>query len=174
MHEILERLDRLEKNVKQPFSPYMLLCAAHSSPKSTHLSQLNYHSLLYSYSNIEEGGLDLCTGVFTSGQPGTYSVTWGALVGSNIIVLRKNGKIISESHTSSKQGRSMIQLDKGETLDLYCNVRDQYEFGTQFCVSLVHAHQIEKTEGTFYFVCKGVSKNVQQFQFVNYEHNSYS
>ena len=113
MLKLNERLDqnekqlneRLDQNEKQPF---LFICAAQLSYSTYKIYKaVNYHTLLYSSTNVEEGGLDICTGVFTSGQPGTYSITWSSVSPAsgkgNYIVLRKNGKNIPESQCTWTQ-----------------------------------------------------------------------
>merc|ERR1719481_1538235 len=39
-------------------------------------SVITYDSIFYSRSNQDVGGLDISSGLFTAGYPGTYTVTW--------------------------------------------------------------------------------------------------
>lgn len=148
LEKIYERLEKLEKE-----KPYMSICAAKSSTKGQR-GRITYDSVFHSSTNIGEGGLDKCTGVFTSGLSGSYSVSWNSFSekrgGGDSVVLWKNGRSISETQCSwTMQGRTvMIDLKSGETVSLCYN--DWNDYGQEklsFCVSLVHAHDNKPIEG---------------------------
>ena len=120
-----------------------------------------YSTLLYFSSNIPDAGLDIVTGVFTSGYAGTYSVSWSLTADDDStepivsIYLRKNGINIDESlHWSGliasdggiqdQGGRSLLlHLDRGDTLDLCCQNCSAGIDYTTFCVSLVHPDTVQ-------------------------------
>ena len=78
-------------------APFAHVCGAQSSI-TTSGWPISYDSLLYSSTNVE-GGLDISTGQFTSGWPGTYTVTWSLRTDDDewdtvvAIYLRKNNVI---------------------------------------------------------------------------------
>ena len=77
-----------------------------------------YTSLLYSSTNMEGGGLDINTGVFTAPQSGSYTVTWStaAYIFHVQIFLYKNGEKIQESVTNSFEGGSSASYDQGKVI----------------------------------------------------------
>eukprot|EP00090_Calanus_glacialis_P025412 TRINITY_DN3970_c0_g1_i1.p1 TRINITY_DN3970_c0_g1~~TRINITY_DN3970_c0_g1_i1.p1 ORF type:complete len:239 (-),score=71.74 TRINITY_DN3970_c0_g1_i1:118-777(-) len=113
-----------------------------------------YKSLLYSSTNIEGGDLDIDTGILTTPQSGSYTVTWSLSAEDDAgdtavqVLLRKNGQNIVESeHVSyysgstgvawDQGGRTMIlHLAKGDTLDLYCIDCSAGIGAITFCASL--------------------------------------
>eukprot|EP00091_Calanus_sinicus_P006109 TRINITY_DN16715_c0_g1_i1.p1 TRINITY_DN16715_c0_g1~~TRINITY_DN16715_c0_g1_i1.p1 ORF type:complete len:105 (-),score=4.34 TRINITY_DN16715_c0_g1_i1:22-336(-) len=98
--------------------------------------------------------MDKDTGIFVSGYPGSYAATWSLVAdmdsGNHMLslYLRKNGQIIEESHHLSQLvssghymrdqgGRTMIlHLNRGDTLDLYCEDCTAGILYVTFCVSL--------------------------------------
>ena len=153
LEEMNKRLEKLEAIVLQD-QPYLSVCAEKSSTKSERQwKTINYDSIFHSSTNIDGGGLDICTGVFTVGQSGTYSVSWNSFSGARgpgkSLVLRKNGRQVAETQgTWTQQSRTvLIDVEKGDTLDLYYN--DMNTYGVErltFCVSLNHAHDIKQEE----------------------------
>ena len=118
---------------------------------------ISYEAVSYSSTNIEGSSLDKFTGVYTSGLPGTYTVTW-SLVSSNNpgdrhtwVMLRKNGRKVYESATVSgtegsmgevkdQGGRTLyVHMDRGDTLDLFCDDCSAGIGHVSFCVSLSQA-----------------------------------
>ena len=148
--------DDLEREVsflKSP--PFSFACGSHYDPISTTSQAISYSTLLYSSSGNIEGphGLDISTGVFTAGHPGSYTATWSLMAADNAgdsrvyIYLRKNGEYIVDSlhashHTGTgtvedQGGRTLVlHLDRGDTLDLYCDNCSADIWLTTFCVSL--------------------------------------
>ena len=148
----IHNLEREMSILKDP--PYTFVCGSHSPTISTNQQTIPYTNLLYSSTNVDGAGLDISTGLFTSGHPGSYTATWSLSahgkerVSHVEIYLRKNGGKVAESEHFSdltagegesyeQGGRTIIlHLDRGDTLDLYC---DNCEAGitfTPFCVSL--------------------------------------
>ena len=129
--------------------PYFYACGYHHSGQEniTHQTIL-YDSLPYSSTNLAGGGLDISTGTMTSGYPGTYSVTWSLIAdpygtGTDEFFLRKNGQNIGHSQLWTGKtdidvvGRTLfLHLDRGDTLDLYCEKCLAHFHRTLFCVSL--------------------------------------
>ena len=92
--------------------------------------------------------------MFLAGHPGSYTATWSTLnqddVGDHFIniYLRKNNKAIDVARHYSRfdgengqvqemGGRTLvIHLDRGDTLDLYCDECSAAIYDTIFCVSL--------------------------------------
>ena len=79
--------------------PYFSACAenSHFDPKSS--KKLNYQALFHISTNLEEGGLDICSGEFTAGVSGTYSVSWSSSSGDKLTMYKtlyekKDGKIV--------------------------------------------------------------------------------
>ena len=134
-------------------APFTFACGAHSAAITS--ATISYSTLLYSSTNVEGShGLDILTGVFTAGYPGTYTATWGLAALDNAgdspvnIYLRKNGERIQESRhlshytgstgrVSDQGGRTLVlHLGRGDTLDLYCSPCSHNIYQTTFCVSL--------------------------------------
>jgi len=131
---------------------YMFVCASHSSGFDYKQGPVTYGSLSYSSTNLETGGLNISSGVFTAGHPGIYSVSWSMVHysrgPSQFVSLRKNGGTVSGSVTNTaNQGRTMfVYLDKGDTLSLNCRARcDDIYGGTTLCISFVKSHEEPKT-----------------------------
>jgi hypothetical protein len=97
----IQKLEQEVSFLKEP--PWTFACAAHPRDFTATKQIIVYESLLYSSTNIPESFLDISTGVFTSGYPGSYTATWAFLVSnlaggaSKMIYLRKNGINIDES-----------------------------------------------------------------------------
>ena len=77
------RFQSLEKRLKHVEEssdikkPYVSVCASKSKFECLKISDLeSYDHVFHSATNLDEGGLDTCTGVFTSGLSGAYSVSW--------------------------------------------------------------------------------------------------
>ena len=138
--------------LKEP--PFAHFCGSYNGGLSITTNIVSYSNLLYSSTNVAGTDLDISTGIFTSGWPGSYTVSWNlgvdASSGDNAvwIYLRINGNQIADSMHQSyyngisgyvydQGGRDMIvHLDRGDTLDLYrkdCSAKIQF---TIFCVSL--------------------------------------
>jgi len=139
-----ERLAKLEQE-----KPYLSVCAYRESHRGTYKS-IPYDSVFHLSTNIEEGGLDTCTGKFLFGLSGTYSVSWNYFSDSKgpgrNVVLKKNNRDIKETQgTWTLQGRTvLIDMEEGETLEL--NYNDYNDYGVErvtFCISLVHEHTIK-------------------------------
>ena len=149
----IQDLEREVSFLKDP--PFTFACGAHYDILSITSQAISYTILLYSSTNIEgPHGLDISTGVFTSGHPGSYTATWSLLAQDNagdpsvLIYLRKNGEYIEESrHYSVYTGPSgfvddvggrtlILHLDRGDTLDLYCDNCSADIYHITFCVSL--------------------------------------
>eukprot|EP00091_Calanus_sinicus_P024185 TRINITY_DN8534_c0_g2_i2.p1 TRINITY_DN8534_c0_g2~~TRINITY_DN8534_c0_g2_i2.p1 ORF type:complete len:253 (-),score=70.90 TRINITY_DN8534_c0_g2_i2:120-878(-) len=137
--------------LKEP--PFFHACGYQYSAESTGQT-IPYSHLLYSSTNTEEGGLDTHTGIFTSPFPGSYTITWSLIASDHAgdnevwVYLRKNGQEIEESRLASYYGGSsgwvhnlggrglVMHLDRGDTLDLYCEDCSAEIYRTTFCVSL--------------------------------------
>ena len=114
----------------------------------------SYTTLLYCSTNVAGGGLDISTGVFTAGHPGSYTATWSLIASDDhgksavYIYLRKNGVNMDESRHYShyggptagvgeQGGRTIVlHLDRGDTLEMYCDNCSPGIHRTTFCVSL--------------------------------------
>ena len=111
-----------------------------------------YSSLFYSSTNIEGANLDISTGIFTSGHPGTYTVTWslhnqnGHTEQQVVLYLFKNDNRIIESQYYSKQIEAsavdqgavnlVLHLERGDTLALYYEDCSDKIWIVMFCVEL--------------------------------------
>merc|ERR1719334_1990579 len=104
----------------------------------------------------ETGGLDISSGRYTAGYPGTYTVTYSltndVYQGSGNYIqmyVRKNGQNLPESYHQSiynidstgymyeQGGRTLItHLARGDYIELYCIDCNYYIRDTLFCVSL--------------------------------------
>ena len=80
-----------------------------------------YNSLFFSSSNVGGAGLDISTGVFTSGHSGTYTATWSMMASDGsqepqvVLYLRKNSENIPESaHYSRYAGSGGLVYDQGK------------------------------------------------------------
>jgi len=143
--------------------PFTFACGAHYSWIKTSYpptsATIYYTKLLYSSTNVDgPHGLDISTGVFTAGYPGTYIATWSLATGefgvgdhAVNIYLRKNGATIRESKfetvyqgssgkVHNQGGRTLVlHLGRGETLDLNCEDCHGAIGYISFCVSLSQA-----------------------------------
>ena len=135
-------------------APRSFACGAHYNSLSISTQVIPYTTLLYSSSNVVGDGLDISSGIFSAGYPGTYTVTWSLRAVDNVgdgylyIFLRKNRERIEESlHSSHYTGPSgysddqggrtlIVHLDRGDTLDLYCYDCSSGIDVVTFCVSL--------------------------------------
>merc|ERR1711892_702478 len=140
-------------------APFSFFCAA--AGVQYDMSRMNrsitYEAVTYSSTNVEGSSLDKFSGAYTSGLPGTYTVTW-SLVSSlepgnsnTRIILRKNGAKVYESTTVSWNGGADVEskdqggrtlylhLDRGETLDLFCEDCSPGIGHVTFCVSLAQS-----------------------------------
>merc|ERR1711915_92820 len=152
--ELEYETSRLIEGVSTLQDPPRYHVCVHRDYTSTFQDVLTYSNLLFSSSNVEVADFNLDTGSFTSGFPGTYTVTWSLLAHNDyndhpiFIVLRKNGKRIWESETYSQYtgasgivyeqgGRTlMLHLDSGDFIDLYCQNCDATIYDVTFCISL--------------------------------------
>ena len=111
--EFRTELQELERNIRYTKdNPFFHTCG-YKHFKSINAQSMTYDSLSYNSTNIEGGGLDIVTGIFTSSYPGTYYVTWSLMAEDNAgdgwvwIYLRKNSHNIDESfHKSFYTGPS--------------------------------------------------------------------
>ena len=152
-HEVsIKELERSVSFLKNP--PSTFSCGYHTGYEYFVSNVISYTSLSYSSSNVEGSGLDISSGIFTSGHPGTYTATWSLAsindAGDHYVQihLRKNGSMIQESRhvsyytgssgkTDDQGGRTLIlHLERGDTLDLYCDNCSAGVYDTTFCVSL--------------------------------------
>merc|ERR1719153_946237 len=85
----------------------------------TNSKTITYSSLLHASTNVEGSDMNIATGVFRSGQGGTYTVSW-SLRGDTTsglilnIYLRRNGVKITESlHRSYYNGDKFLVQDQG-------------------------------------------------------------
>ena len=151
--ESMLALQRLKDELKDP--PYTFACGSYFDDGLYVSSQvIPYTKLFYSSTNVEGAGLEIETGVFTAGHPGSYMVSWSTVFSDDYdepnvdIYLRKNSQLIVESKTESyligasgRVGDSgsktlILHLERGETLDLYCDDCTSGIYFTTFCVSL--------------------------------------
>ena len=155
--DTIEYLEREVSILRDP--PYSFACGSHVERNQFISETITFTKLLYSSTNVEGAVLDISTGLFNAGHPGTYSASW-ALTASDDegdhyvqLYLRKNKNIIPETfHDSYYYGRSygsgpsgindqggrtvLVHLDRGDTLDLYCEDCSAEIFFLTFCVSL--------------------------------------
>merc|ERR1711970_1136144 len=135
-------------------SPYTFFCAYRDGTDIT-TAAITYSKLLYSSTNIpDDATMDIETGMFTSGWGGTYTVTWSLFAEDGQgdqrvnIFLRQNGEIINESRHAShyfgpsgfitdQGGRTLVlRLERGDTLDLWCEDCSAGVYWVTFCVTL--------------------------------------
>merc|ERR1711970_1576996 len=131
-------IQKLEREVSLLKDPTFTYFSSYLSVTRIISQTITYEKLLYSSTNVEGAAMDISTGIFTSGWPGTYTVTWSLAAdmdeGQPImhIYLRMNGAKIRESLHSSfytgpsgyvrdQGGRTLVlHLERGDTLDLWC------------------------------------------------------
>merc|ERR1711892_854176 len=151
---VLKRVTDDHKTRDQKFEreqPYFHVCGAHFGGREEIVyEKIAYDSIEYSSTNVAGGGLDISTGVLTSGRAGTYTVTWSLIAdaedgaGNNLnIYLRKNRQNVCSSQlftgytNTDVAGRTtVLHLDHGDTLDLFCEKCKAHFHRTTFCVSL--------------------------------------
>ena len=96
--------------------------------------------------------MDITSGAFTAGHPGTYMATYALnSLGKNSettnIYIRKNKEKIDDArHVSQNTGPNLVdeqggrtiflRLDRGDTVDLWCDSCSTKMFQTTFCVNL--------------------------------------
>merc|ERR1712215_287638 len=148
----MKKFEREVSFLKEP--PYSFFCGYRYVTSATSAT-ITYNKLLYSSTSLPDSAtLDINTGIFTSGWGGTYTVTWSGTAqdeaGDNFVrfYLRKNGEIISEAEHRSwytgPSGRSdmvggrtlLVRLDRGDTLDLWCEDCSAEMVHTIFCVTM--------------------------------------
>ena len=145
------RLNNLEY-LRDP--PFTFGCGSQTDWISTHSEVITYNNLMYYSSNVEGASLDIKSGIFTAGHPGTYMVSWSMETQNTAgntgiyIFLRKNGAEVNGSRTASyniigsgtmyEQGSRTVflHLDRGDTLDLFGEETSSKFYLTTFCVSL--------------------------------------
>merc|ERR1711936_422595 len=152
--KIQEKTDQLERDMSLLSDPpHTFTCSSHYTTLTISSQRIPYTSLLYSSTNVDGAYMDTGAGVFTAGMGGTYTVTWslaawdGAGDTSVDVYLRRNKETIVESHHGSyysgpsgvvdnQGGRTLVlHLDRGDTLDLWCEDCDAGIGHVTFCVS---------------------------------------
>ena len=96
----------------------ILISLSYSFPYSLFMNLCK--KLLYSRTNIDGGGLDITSGLYTSNCPGTYLISWSLRAKNKagghpvIIYLRKNSSgILQTEHWSSYDGETGQVMDMG-------------------------------------------------------------
>merc|ERR1719233_60055 len=118
-----KRLDTLESTVLLE-KPYFSTCAQNSQFDLKSSKKVNYQAVFHLSSNLEEGGLDICSGEFSAGVSGTYSVSWSSSSRDQITLYetvfdKRNGKIVGYSTRPVQSGMSqdsrsiLLSLEKG-------------------------------------------------------------
>merc|ERR1711970_1157642 len=152
---VIKKLDRDMSFLKDP--PFTFFCASAGVTATGGVNlvdkTITYNNLLYSSTNVDGADLDTSTGFFTAGWGGSYTVTWslyaGVDAGENAILvyLRRNAEIIEESrhysmyvgdngYIEDQGGRTLVlRLDRGDTLDLFCQDCSSYVHYITFCIS---------------------------------------
>ena len=132
--DLVSEADELRREVAILKAPLFLhVCGSHDEPLTISHRPITYTSLPYSSTNIEGGGLDITTGVFTAPLGGSYTVYWNLVADVHSetyseIYLQKNYTNIRESRTfSTYTGPSGTVLDQGLYLFIYsktynCNI----------------------------------------------------
>merc|ERR1719431_1564689 len=162
------RLNIIESSVLVE-RPYFSTCAQNSQfdPKSS--KKVNYQAVFHLSSNLEEGGLDICSGEFTAGVSGTYSVSWSSSSREHMTLYetvydKRNGRIVGYStrpiQTIASPGSRSFLLSREKGTKIWLNSWSRVE-DVIFCVSLVHAHEIitEEKENTPRLTIVPVSKD---------------
>jgi len=148
----IDKLVREVSFLKDP--PYTFFCA-YRGGTSIYSGTIKYDKLLYSSTSIPDSAtMDISSGIFTSGWGGTYTVTWSLSADDDAgdyyvdIYLRKNGESITESvHFSRYTGPSgfvtdqggrtlLLRLDRGDTVELWCNNCSATVEYITFCVTM--------------------------------------
>jgi len=145
--ELQKRFNALEQKVNEE-TPYLSVCAYSSGVKKG-TTVITYERVTHAATNLKEGGLDTCSGVFTAGLAGTYSVSWSGYSsarggGSSVSLAKNGGSVSGTTCTWTLQGRSIvIELKKGDTLNLRYEDWNDYGYDKiSFCVNLEHAHSV--------------------------------
>ena len=109
----------LELKMKEE-SPWTAACGFSDGTMAVS-EMVPYNSLFFSSSNVGGAGLDISTGVFTSGHSGTYTATWSMMASDGsqepqvVLYLRKNSENIPESaHYSRYAGSGGLVYDQGK------------------------------------------------------------
>merc|ERR1711942_267297 len=143
---------QLELKMKEE-SPWTAACGFSDGTMAVS-ETVPYNSLFFSSSNVAGAGLDISTGMFTSGHSGTYTATWSLMASDGsqepevVLYLRRNSENIPESAHYSRYagsgglvydqgGRTLVlHLDVGDTLDLFCQDCSAFIDDLTFCVTL--------------------------------------
>merc|ERR1711874_207703 len=156
MEKLKVAQDKLEE--ENYFSFYCAVAGVQYNMARSNRS-ITYEAVMLSSPNVEGSSFDKFSGVYTSGLPGVYSVTW-SLVSSNgpedsttRVRLRQNGVQVYHSTTISGSGGGVgeqmdqggrtlyLQMERGDTLDLFCDDCSAGIGNVSFCVSLAKASQ---------------------------------
>ena len=98
--------------------------------------------VLYSSTSVAKSSLDIATAVLTSPFPGSYTITCSQFdddAGDTymIIYLKKNGIKIKEPSMNLQLIQGLREkVDRGDTLQLFCEDCSAIIYDTNFCVSL--------------------------------------
>merc|ERR1711936_218460 len=134
--------------------PYCMYCASRDDHLLLYSQPVNYDKVFYSSTNVDGADLDVETGLFTSGHPGSYTVSFTyetyntpPIANSISVYLRKNGELVEETamvsrntgagEVSEMASRTVVlHLERGDTLDLFCTSCTNGIYHTTFCVTL--------------------------------------
>merc|ERR1712215_50671 len=144
--------DTMIRKLERDVSYHTFFCAYQY--ETDRVSQkISYERLVDSSTYVDGADMDIVTGVFTSGLGGMFTVTWSVLSRNEpedqdmFIYLRKNGAIITESRlhslyrgasgwTDENGGRTLVlNLDRGDTLDLWCEDCSAGVYDITFCIT---------------------------------------
>jgi len=144
-----KRLEKVEQGLKEE-KQFISVCGFKSEIPSEFVD-ITYDNVFHSATNVAEGGLDTCSGRFTAGVSGSYSVSWSgysdARGGGLSVGLMKNGRSVTGTESTwTMQGRSVtINLKKGD--QIYLRHFGMYDYRKiSFCVTLVQAYDVMANE----------------------------
>ena len=140
-----KRLEKVEQGLIEE-KQFISVCGFKSEIPSESVD-ITYDDVFHYATNVPEGGLDTCSGRFTAGVSGSYSVSWSgysdARGGGLSVGLMKNGRSVTgTASTWTMQGRSVtVSLKKGDYL--YLRHFGMYNYRKiSFCVTLVQAYDV--------------------------------
>merc|ERR1719348_1455101 len=153
--EMEGKIEHLEREVRFLRDPPISFHCAWLKTTTQKTGALHYDSMYYDRTNqwTSEAGIDIDTGLYTAGYPGTYTISYDLWAGDDTgekerkLFLRKNGESIRESQHLSfydqsgrieeQGGRTLItHLARGDTVDIFCEDCSGGVNDVLFCIEL--------------------------------------
>jgi len=184
INNIIDRLDNSTTNgpVEDPF--YLFVCG-YQNTYDLDGKTMTYDKLLINHTNIKtSGGLNPSSGIFKTPLAGIYSVNFNTIndAGSGdsevVLYFKKNGvawydSLIGSIYTGTSgkvydnMGKDLtINLEEGDTLELYCHRCNGPVYRTTICLTL-----LKPDDGTFSGLELDLNENGQVDSVVDVKKN---